>query len=230
MKPTKPATPRPTGSDLAVFLGGAILVVGTVLALDYTNILLLDGEAFTAALAAGLVVLGVGIAVLGIRGRSSGFLGFAAAVGIVFALISGATVGTGNWVFANQGQWAGDNTRAAMEGYTVVAGQGTIDLRGLDNLTEDVTVPVITAAGNVGILVPDDVPVDIRTQLAASATDVVSPGDSTSAGGLWQPGGLSLNGDAEGPAIILEIRGLASHVTIATSVNGLTEQGIRLQP
>ncbi|SDH45817.1 Phage shock protein PspC (stress-responsive transcriptional regulator) [Arthrobacter subterraneus] len=223
----KPAIPRPVGSDIAIFLGGALLLAALVLVLDYVGVLTLGGSVIPVALATGVVVLGLGIVLLGIRGRSSGALGFLAAVAIAATMLSSASPLTGNWVLADQGRWSMTAASPAPEGYTVFAGQGRVDLTGLTDLSRDVVIPVSAAAGNVNILVPDNVPVDVRSRLALSSTDLVSAADTTSIGGVWQPRTLHLNEDAEGPRIILDVRGVASHITIATTEDALldTESG-----
>ncbi|GAB3544561.1 hypothetical protein GCM10027404_01480 [Arthrobacter tumbae] len=219
----KPPAPRPTGADVAIFLGGALLLAALVLVLDYVGVLALGGSVVAVALATGVVVLGLGIVLLGIRGRTSGGLGFLAAVGIAATLLSSASPVTGNWVLADQGRWSMTAASPASEGYTVVVGQGRVDLTGLEDITEDVTIPVNAAAGNVGILVPEGVPVDVRSRLALSSTEVVNAGETTSVGGIWQPRTLHLNEDADGPRIILDMRGVVSHITVATNENALQD-------
>ncbi|WP_299167043.1 PspC domain-containing protein [uncultured Arthrobacter sp.] len=221
--------PRPTGADVAIFLGGALLLAALVLVLDYVGVLALGGSVVAVALATGVVVLGLGIVLLGVRGRSSGALGFLAAVGIAATFIASASPLTGNWVLADQGRWSMTAASPASEGYTVVAGQGRVDLTGLENITEDVTISVNAAAGNVGILVPDDVPVDVRSHMALSSTEVVRPAGTTSVGGIWQPGTLQLNEDADGPGIILDVRGVASRITVSTTEDALLDTESRLE-
>lgn len=219
----KPVVPRPTGADVAIFLGGALLCAALVLVLDYVGFLDLGDSVIAVALATGVVVLGLGIVLLGIRGRTSGALGFLATVGIVATIISSSSPPTGNWVLADQGRWSMTAASPASEGYTVVVGQGRVDLTGLGDITEDVVVPVNAAAGNVGILVPDGIPVEVRSRMALSSTEVVSADDTMSVGGLWQPRTLHLNEDAEGPRIILDVRGVVSHITVATTENALQD-------
>lgn len=225
----KRTVPRPTGADVAIFLGGALLLAALVLVLDYVGVLSLGGSVLAVALATGVVVLGLGIVLLGVHGRSSGALGFLAAVGIAATFIASASPLTGNWVLADQGRWSMTAASPASEGYTVVAGQGRVDLTGLGNLTEDVTISVNAAAGNVGILVPDDVPVDVRSRMALSSTEVVKSAGTTSVGGIWQPGTLQLNEDADGPGIILDVRGVASHITVSTTEDALLDTESRLE-
>lgn len=219
----KPTAPRPTGADVAIFLGGALLLAALVLVLDYVGILALGGSVLAVALATGVVVLGLGIVLLGIRGRTSGSLGFLATVGIVATIIASSAPVTGNWVLADESRWSVTAANHESEGYTVVAGEGRVDLTRLGTITEDIVIPVSTAAGHVGILVPDDVPVEVRSRTALSSTEVVSAEDSTSVGGIWQPGTLHLNEDADGPSIILDVRGVVSHITVATTEDALQD-------
>lgn len=223
----KPAAPHPSGADVAIFLGGALLLAALVLVLDYVGVLALGNSVIAVALATGVVVLGLGIVLLGVRGHTSGALGFLAAVGIAATIFSSASPVTGNWVLADQGRWSTTAANPAAEGYTVVAGQGRVDLTGLGDITQDVVIPVNAAAGNVGILVPDDLRVDVRSRMALSSTDIVEADDATSVGGLWQPRTLHLNEDADGPRIILDVRGIVSHITVATTEDALpdTESG-----
>ncbi|GAB3531202.1 hypothetical protein GCM10027403_01300 [Arthrobacter tecti] len=226
-KAPKPVVPGPSGADVAVFLGGAVLLAGLVLALDYLGLLSLGGDRFTVAVATGVVVIGLGVVLMGMRGQTSGVLGFLAAVGLIASIVSAAVPSTGNWVLATQGQWSISSVEPAEEGYTVVAGQGRLDLTDLDGITEDVIIPVNAAAGNVGILVPEDVPVDVRSMVALSSTELVTAADTTTLGGIWRPGTLHIDEGAEGPRIILDVRGVVSHVTVSTTEAALedTESG-----
>lgn len=221
--PCTPPVPRPSGADIAVFFGGAVLLAGLVLALDYLGVLQLGDSAIPAALATGVVVLGIGIVLLGLRGRCSGVLGFLATVGIIGGLLSSASLTTGHWVVASQGLWSSSTGVSAESGYTVVAGQGRIDLTDLDDLQDDISIPIHAAAGNVGVLIPEGVPVEVRSMVALSSTELVTSVDTSSLGGIWQPGTLHLNENADGPRIILDVRGVVSHITVSTNESALED-------
>ena len=223
--PQKPPVPKPSGAELALYLGGALIAVGTVLALDYANIFNLGSSVIPVAIAAGLILLGLGIVTLGLRGRTSGFLGFMAAVGIAASVVTGSTVATGALTVGSSAVWAPTAEGPAGEGYTVVAGQGTVDLSNLSNLDEDLVVPVNSLAGNVGILIPDDVPVEVRSSIALGALSTVDNGQEATAGGMWHPAEIDLNQNASGPSIILEIRGAMSHTTVAATQTELENVG-----
>lgn len=223
--PQKPPVPKPSGAELALYLGGALIAVGAVLVLDYTGIFSLGNSAIPVAIAAGLILLGLGIVTLGLRGRTSGFLGFMAAVGMAAAVVTGSTLGTGALTIGSSAVWSPTTERPASDGYTVVAGQGTVDLSNLANLDEDLVVPVNSLAGNVGILIPDDVPVEVRSSIALGALSTVDNGQEATAGGMWHPAQIDLNQDASGPRIILEIRGAMSHTTVAATQTELENVG-----
>lgn len=223
--PRKPPIPKPSGAELALYLGGALIAVGAVLALDYTGILNLGNTAIPVAIAAGLILLGVGIVILGLRGRTSGFIGFMAGVGMVAAVVTGSTFATGALTVGSSAVWSATTEGPASEGYTVVAGQGTIDLSNLTDLDEDIVIPVNSLAGNVGILIPDDVPVEVRSSIALGALSTVDSGQEATAGGMWHPAEIDLNQNASGPSIILEIRGAMSHTTVAASQTELENVG-----
>lgn len=223
--PRKPSIPKPSGAELALYLGGALIAVGAVLALDYTGIFNLGNAAIPVAIAAGLILLGVGIVALGVRGRTSGFLGFMAGVGMVAAVVTGSTFATGALTVGSSAVWSATSEGPASEGYTVIAGQGTIDLSNLTDLDEDIVIPVNSVAGNVGILIPDDVPVEVRSSTALGALSTVDNGQEATAGGMWHPAEIDLNENASGPSIILEIRGAMSHTTVAASQTELENVG-----
>ena len=223
--PQKPPVPKPSGAELALYLGGALIAVGAVLALDYTGILNLGTSVIPVAIAAGLILVGLGIVTLGLRGRTSSFLGFMAGVGIVAAVVAGSTFATGTITVGSSAVWTPTTEEPASEGYTVVAGQGTVDLSNLTNLDADVVVPVNSLAGNVGILIPDDVPVQVRSSIALGALSTVDNGQEATAGGMWHPAEIDLNENASGPSIILEIRGAMSHTTVAASPTELEDVG-----
>ncbi|GAA1123303.1 PspC domain-containing protein [Arthrobacter flavus] len=223
--PQRPPVPKPSGAELSLYLGGALIAVGAVLALDYTGIFNLGNSVIPVAIAAGLILLGVGIVALGLRGRTSGFLGFMAAVGIAAAVVTGSTLGTGALTVGSSAVWSPTTERPASEGYTVVAGQGTVDLSNLTNLDEDLVVRVNSLAGNVGILIPDDVPVEVRSSIALGALSTVDDGQEATAGGMWHPAEIDLNQNASGPRIILEIRGAMSHTTVAATQSELENVG-----
>ncbi|WP_425954970.1 PspC domain-containing protein [Xylanimonas sp. McL0601] len=138
-----------------------------------------------------LVIIGAAIVVSGIRGRSSGWLGFFAIVGLVVALpwsISTADAGFpsarisrdlgGTWhgvgangIDVSQGTVAPRSVAEAERGFRAQFGDPTIDLSSLDlagATTDDpVVVPIQLTAGDLTVLVPRDAAVEADVRLLA---------------------------------------------------------------
>ncbi|MBJ2120444.1 PspC domain-containing protein [Arthrobacter sp. MSA 4-2] len=225
--PPRPRTPGPTGSGVALSLGVAVLAVGIILALDYAALIDLGRTALPVALASGAAVLGIAVVTLGLLGRSSGFVGFAAGAA-VFAALIGSAVAAANFddgasVVGRDTPLSASSVRAAEEGYTVVAGRSTLDLRSLDNLRSDVVVPVRVLASNVDVLVPNDVPVEVRSEVALGSVRTGEGVDASVSEGFWQPGTTELNETADGPSIILEVGGAVSRVSVSQNEIGFDQ-------
>ncbi|MER2134122.1 MAG: PspC domain-containing protein [Arthrobacter sp.] len=222
-KEPKPVSFHPPASWVALICGFALLAAGVLLALDYTGIYE-TGSPATVALAAAGVVLGLGIVGLGAAGRSSGLAGGLGVLTLIAALLFNGSVAYRNLVVANQSNWSVSQSGNASEGYSVAAADGNLDLRGLaDDLSDgDVTVPVSVAAGDLTILVPDDAPVSVYSEMALGNVELQHGGRYTSSGGLWVgPQERILNPDARGNRIIIEIKGVASNVLVTTDESSL---------
>ncbi len=225
--PPRPRTPGPTGSGVALSLGAAVLAVGIILALDYAALIDLGRTALPVALASGAAVLGLAVVTLGLIGRSSGFVGFAAGA-TVFAALVGSAVAAANFddgasVVGRDTPLSASSVRAAEEGYTVVAGSSTLDLRSLDNLRSDVVIPVRVLASDVDVLVPSGVPVEVRSEVALGSVRTGEGVDASVSEGFWQPGTAQLNDTADGPSIILEVGGAVSQVSVSQNENGFDQ-------
>ena len=218
--PAKPRT-TPTGSQIALVLGAVLLGLGTVLALDYASLIDLDSPV-AAALAAAAVVNGLGIVVLGAMGRSSGVLGLTAVVALIGAGVAGTNLGTyANVVVANQADWTPDRSHPATEGYTLAAVDGQLDLRYLSNESRSgVVVPVSVAASDLTVLVPDDIPVLIRTDMLAGNVEIDDGVSVTESGSIWRSSDQRLN-DADGEPVVVHIKGVASNVLVTVNESDL---------
>ncbi|WP_434993390.1 PspC domain-containing protein [Arthrobacter sp. Ld5] len=220
---TRYRPPRPSGPVTAVLVGGAVVVAATVLALDYLGAPDLV-EPVVVALAAAAVVLALGIIGLGVRGRTSGMVGVAAAFAVVGALMASFSIGGATWIVAQDERLTPVSLQSAAGGYSALAAQATIDLTGLPPLSSDVVVPVNSLASDVTVVVPDDVPVEFRTRMAlgnAGPRGTLegsdgSPMSPRSEGGLLLLRNGTLNPDATGSAIILDLRGAMSDVSVVT--------------
>jgi len=218
---TRHRPPRPSGPTTALLVGGAIIIGATLLALDYLGALDLASPDVV-ALAAASIVLALGVIGLGIRGRTSGFVGFAAALAVISALIASFTLVGGAWIIAQESRTGPASPQTASDGYSVLAAQSTIDLTRMPPLSRDVVV-VNSLASAVTVVVPDDVPVEVRTRMALGSvgTGALGPDGSSSEprsdGGVLQVQSGTLNPDATGSAIILDVRGAMSDVSIVTA-------------
>ncbi|WP_313771087.1 PspC domain-containing protein [Arthrobacter zhaoxinii] len=212
--------PGAPGSFAAALFGAALLAGGTVLALDYVNVLSL-GAPVSVALAAAAAVLGIGIVILGVVGRHSGGIGTAAVAALVASLLTQGSMANANLLVASNAEWAPRDAAQAGGGYTVIAANGTVDLRETET-SGNFEIPASVAAGNLAILVPDDAPVTIRFGMTAGNVEVNDGSDRQEYSGLWQPSDeRTLNDGADGDRITIDVRGLAGNVLVTTEESDL---------
>ena len=219
--PSAPAAPStaPPGAYVAIILGCALVAAATLYALDYAQVLRLD-RPLAVALAASAVILGLGIALLGALGRSPGGLGFAAVVALAGSLLSSGTLVHGNILVANDTRWVAAADTDLSEGYTVAAANGTLDLRAAG----DGVIPVSTMAGNMVVVVPDDVPVVVHSRNLFGSIQIRDGDAWQESSGIWQADTeKSLNPDAGGTPIELHIDGIFSRVLVTTDVNDASD-------
>lgn len=181
----RPVVRGPGGSIVAAVLGVALLV-GALLLAQEQGLLDVpwtwDASLGLVWLGVALALVGLGIVVSGLRGRSSGALGFLAIVGLVVAVPFGS-------VLADDAPWPvmsldgpGQELRGdavviprtadeAEAGYSLRFGDPTIDLTRLDlsgvDPDDPVRVPIDLAAGSALVVVPDGVPVVADVDVAA---------------------------------------------------------------
>lgn len=221
VRPERPA--RPSGSVTALLIGGAVVVAAVLLVLDYAAVLDLPNPAVI-ALASAAVVLALGVVALGVQGRTSGLVGLTAALATIGALGASFTVVGGAWIVAQHTRTTPASLEAASGGYSVLAAQTTIDLTDLPTPTRDVVVPVNSLVSDVTVIVPEDVPVEVRTRMALGDADArgASTGTGTPSpvvrndGGVLQVSNGDLNPEATGAALVLDVRGALSDVSIIT--------------
>lgn len=211
--PPQPPKPRPSGPGapaVAIATGSALVVGGGLKALDAANIIDLGGSANAIVWASAAAVLGLAILVAGFRGRTSGVLSLFA----VIALVTGgiySTLDDGRMRF-QQVDWNPASIQEARGGIDITAGRGTVDLTGLSPtapLTSDVVVPLDITASNVTVVIPQNLPVDIKADMTM--------GNLNEASG--QRGGTttresSYNTDKPGNHLVVRIDGTFSNVTI----------------
>lgn len=218
---TKPPRPTPSAAMVAISTGLAMLVGGGLLALHYTEAIDLGVNANSTAAAAAAVVLGLSIVISGLGGRTSGTMGFLAVVALVAAVVLGLVPTSNNYVILSSASWQPDTIDQAQTGYTTTMAEGTIDLGGIEGPLEDETVvPVNVAMGDATVVLPEDIPVEVQSNLVMGAVDFDFEG--TASGGIWNPANRTFNADAPGEKVIIDVDGFFSSVTIAGPGNGFS--------
>lgn len=201
----------PSAPAVAITAGLALLVGGSLKALDAGNVIDLGSSANAVVWASGAAVLGLGILLAGLRGRTSGILGFFAVVALIIGGVFNAVPNGDRFRFQNA-DWSPTSIEQAREGFQITGGRGTVDLTGL-NLTAplpaDVVIPMDITASNVTVVLPATVPVDVRADMTLGNLNE----------GANQRGGItsrqsSYNTDKPGARLIVQIDGTVSNVTI----------------
>ena len=207
VRPAGPGTPA-----VAIIAGSALLVGAGLKALDVTNVINLGDSTNAIAWASAAAVLGLGILLMGLRGRTAGILSFFAVAALIVGGIFNVVGNNGDRMRFQELDWTPVSIEDARNGLDVAGSRGTVDLTRLDAnapLTSDVVVPLDIAASNVTIVIPDKVPVDIKADMAM--------GNIHESGG--NRGGIttresSYNSDEPGSHLIIQIDGAFSNVTI----------------
>ena len=180
--PPVPPTPRrarrgPGAATVGVVVGLSILGLAALLVAERTGAY--DGPVLLTALGIAIVLAGLGIIVSGLRGRSSGTLGFLAIVAVLVALPVGAVHGD-RWVWSDghrrtvPSDVVVQDRQTAADGYTLGLGDTTVDLTEVPLTDEPLDVPVSLGAGDLTVLVPADASVeaDVRAGAGSVTWDV----------------------------------------------------------
>ncbi|UEL27616.1 PspC domain-containing protein [Pseudarthrobacter sp. L1SW] len=215
--PVPPPAPKvraagPGTPAVAIAAGSALLVGAGLKALDITNVIDLGNSANAVAWASAAAVLGLGILILGLRGRTAGILSFLAVAALITGGIFNVVGNNGDRVRFQQVDWAPTSIQQASGGFDITAGSGTVDLTAMSldtPLTSEVRVPLDITASNVTVIIPGDVPVDIKADMTL--------GNLNERGN--QRGGIttrqsSYNSDKPGSHLVVQINGTVSNVTI----------------
>lgn len=212
--PFPASKPRPNGPGapaVAITAGLALLAGGALKALDAGNLVDLGDSANAVVWAAGAAVLGLGILLAGLRGRTSGVLGFFAVVALIVGGIFSAVPNGDRFRFQNA-DWNPVTIEQARQGFQITGGRGTVDLTGLDlnpPLGTDVVIPLDATASNVTVIIPRTVPVDVRADMTLGN---LNEGTDSRSGITSRQS--SYNSDKPGARLILQIDGTVSNVTI----------------
>jgi hypothetical protein len=196
-----------------VSAGAALLAGGTLKALDAGNVIDLGNTANAVVWATGAAVLGLGILVAGLRGRTSGLLGFLAVVALIVGGIFNVVPRNGDrWTFHDV-NWAPTSLEQARQGISVTGAKGTDDLSNVTTtppLISEVLVPVDATASNVTVIIPDDVPVEVKADMTFGNLNE----RGADRGGRLQDDSTLYNTGKPGANLVVEIDGTFSNVTI----------------
>ncbi|WP_427006551.1 PspC domain-containing protein [Pseudarthrobacter sp. H2] len=207
----KPRNPGPGTPAVAVTAGLALLVGGGIKALDTAHVINLGNAGNAVVWAAGAAVLGLGILFAGLRGRTSGILGFFAVV----ALVLGGTFNVlpnADRFRAQNADWTPSGMEQARSGFEITGGTGTADLTQLalnPPLGTDVVVPIHATASNLTVVIPATVPVHIEADMTMGNLNEANGNHS----GMTTRQS-DYNAGKPGARLVLKISGTVSNVTI----------------
>ncbi|MCC2312749.1 PspC domain-containing protein [Cellulomonas xiejunii] len=206
--PVPPAPPRPPrrgadGATVGAVVGLSVVGLGVLMLAERTGAY--DGPLGLTAGGVALIIAGLGIVTLGLRGRSSGFVGFLAIVGaLVWAPT--ALLHQTDWADTVHGAWDGQQRDVvvtsrvvASNGFELAAGSSRIDLTGVPLEDDVLTVPISIGAGQLVVVVPQEAAVqanvtngigavrfevddDVHEQSGVGLGDLVYQDDDAAAG------------------------------------------------
>ncbi len=212
--PVPPAKARnlgPGAPAVAITAGLALLVGGGIKALDAGHLINLGDSSTAVVWASGAAVLGLGILFAGLRGRTSGILGFFAVVALIIGGIFNV-VPNGDRFRFQDADWSPTSIEQARDGFEITGGSGTADLTTLalnPPLGTDVVVPIDATASNLTVVIPDTVPVQVQADMTMGNLQEAG----RSHGGMTNRQS-DYNTGRPGARLILKISGTASNVTI----------------
>jgi len=209
--PAAPRSPGPGTPAAAITVGSALLVGGGIKALDAANVIDLGDAGNALVWAIGAAILGLGILVAGLRGRSSGILGFFAVVALLIGAIFSVVPHGDRFRFQNS-DWTPSSIEQASGGFEITGGAGTVDLTKLalnPPLGSDVVVPIDATASNLTVVIPTTVPVQVQADMTMGS---LHDGNQDHGGMTKQQ--TDYNASQPGARMVLKISGTVSNVTI----------------
>lgn len=203
------ALPRPAGPGVrpvGIVVALSLLVWAGLLYAERVG--RFDHPALLTAAAVMVILAGLGIAIAGVLGRTSGGLGGLAVLTLLIIVPVGA-VSTSSWsntTFVGEVQYRPTEISSAEDGYSVFAGDVVLDLTDLPAAAEPVEIPVRLLAGELRVILPEDGAVSARVrQTAGDLTWLDEPKQSGVAGAGWQTYESPAVKDGATPDIELEI-------------------------
>ncbi len=209
--PAAPRSPGPGTPAVAITVGSALLVGGGIKALDAASVIDLGDAGNALVWAIGAAILGLGILVAGLRGRTSGILGFFAVVALLIGAIFSVVPHGDRFRFQNA-DWTPSSIEQASGGFEITGGAGTVDLTKLalnPPLGSDVVVPIDATASNLTVVIPTTVPVQVQADMTMGN---LHDGNQDRGGMTKQQ--TDYNTSQPGARMVLKISGTVSNVTI----------------
>ena len=195
-------TRGPSATMTAAALGVALLVGGGVAiaanALEGTSDALPASVRLLTA-AAVTVVLGGATVLLGMSGRRDGAVGALATTAAIVTVVAAFVPGNADVRAIGDARWAPTAVEDAERGFAFGAGDARLDLTRLvlGSSDGDVVIPVTTGFGNLRVVVPDDVPVVVRTGAFIGSGDAIDLPDGWEVSG--RPDGFLTQGSYVSP-------------------------------
>jgi phage shock protein PspC (stress-responsive transcriptional regulator) len=221
-KVMEPPRKGPGAAAFGIVVGLSLLTFAILLATDRAGHF--DESVGLTTIGVSVILAGLCIAIAGLRGKTSGAVGFIALVAIIVGapLATAASYGVhwndGAVSFAGDHVFVPGNADDASDGYAVGFGNLTVDLTAMDiDRGESVTVPVQVGAGKITIILPRDVPASAEVSLGAGKATWDVDGDSFDQKGFGTNSGEfetdAVRNGAE-PTIHLEVEAGAGKVVI----------------
>lgn len=215
-KPPKvrhPRRQRPSTAITAAVIGLAFIAAAITVLLVSA-----DSNPWISAAGVTVVVLGLGIVISGLVGRTSAVFS-----PLAIALLLGTVIASFGWV--SYGQVGGTLAWSPSEqspnisrGQALGVGTLTADLRDVPRNLADPNIPLRFGVGQVEVTVPNDRPVYVDTTVSVGEVNVESPQGNSSEDVIFGPGTYVFGDDgSDEPPLHVSVLGLVGEVTIKTA-------------
>lgn len=208
--------PKLPGNVSLIFLGVALLAAGAVLFANIQGWIHVSGFGIRTAIAAALLVLGLGLVIAAATRRRGGAL---VPFTIILLIVSMFSTLRSDARWNSYPEFTGSGTGIERP---VIFGNRSVDVTDMArDLSADRTVDVTGVFSNVDIKIPDDRRIVIETEGAFySVMSKDAQGRlSTTSGVALDNAPLVFNDDAEGPTLTLHVEGAFGNLNVTTEAN-----------
>jgi phage shock protein PspC (stress-responsive transcriptional regulator) len=164
---------KPGAAFVAIALGLALLA-GAGAAVFAASTGAVSATVIVVGTATALGTLAIATIVAGISGRESGWLGFFTFVAVIGLLVAGVFPAGSTFSVVGRTTWNVSSAPSGeQQGYVMIAGQPTLDLRDLDEAgaSRGGTIDVWLVAGELDVLLPEDTPVVVEVAAIVGGID-----------------------------------------------------------